>query len=112
MSYCKYRRITGCETECCNCTFKNSHYSKYDFNKICKQWFEENSSWHFNPIFTHSKELALWICKMKTGFDSENYFLDSEERMKMAFEMFKTIFLESVSRTEKEGEENGNQKNC
>lgn len=46
-----------------------------------------------------SKNLALWICKMKTGYDSENYFLENEGRFKMAFEMFKTIFLESVART-------------
>lgn len=100
MSYCKYKNITGCEIECCRCTFARSHYGKYDFNKICKEWFEQNSCFKYIPIFTKSKELALWICKSKTGYDSENGFLGNEERFKMAFEMFKEIFLESVLRIE------------
>lgn len=100
MSYCKYQKITNSETECCRCTFSRSHYNSYDYNKICKQWFEENSCFKYTPIFTESKKLALWICKIKTGYESENYFLASADRMKMAFEMFKTIFLESVMRSE------------
>lgn len=103
MEYCKYKMITGSETECCNCTFKKSHYSRYDYNKICKEWFEENYSFKYNVLFSPSKELALWICKIKTGYDGDKFFLDSTYRMKMAFEMFKEILIESVMRTEKEG---------